>query len=244
MVQLASVLAPSRTHEAYLEIKRRILQLDLLPGATFSEGDLATEMGLSRTLVREALGWLRQDGFVVVVARSGYTVKAVTLKDARDLFHVRSLLEGSSAALAAERAVDVDVLVELERGCPSTYDRDEPLSIVALLDSNTELHLELARLGGNAVLASMLEHVLERLQRMFHLALVNAPRATEMVHDHHELFSAVRERDPERALAVASAHAMTSERMVIEALLSSDAVQSINLGATVPADRDGWRGTR
>lgn len=227
------VLRVNRTHEAYVEIKRRILEMDMLPGASFSEGELAAEMGLSKTPVREALGRLRQEGLVVAVARSGYTVRAVTLKDARDLFHVRALLEGASAALAAERGADVDGLEELERLCQTSYDPADRSSILTFLDANTDLHLTLARQSGNAVLAGMLQQVLEQLQRMFHLGLAHTARASEVVHEHQELLDAVRARDPERAREIAASQASSSERMVIEALLSTDAIQSINLGGAV-----------
>lgn len=228
----------NRMHEAYLEIKRRILELDMPPGASFSEGELAAEMALSKTPVREALGRLRQEGLVLAVARSGYTVRSVTLKDARDLFHVRALLEGASAALAAERGIDVAELEELERLCRTSYDPDDRSSIVSFIDANTALHLTLARQSGNAVLASMLEQVLEQLQRMFHIGLANTARASEMIHEHQELLEAVRLRDPERAREIASSQASASERMVLEALLATEAIQSINLGG-VHADRDG-----
>lgn len=231
MAPIAEVIGVNRTQEAYAAIKGRILELDMPPGMTFSEAELAAEMGLSKTPVREALGRLRQEGLVVAVARSGYTVKAVTLKDARDLFYVRGVLEGAAAALAAERGVDVDGLMELEQLCKTSYDPADRSSIVKFVEANSELHLSLARKGGNAVLTAMLEQVLEQLQRMFHLGLANTSRASEMIHEHQDLLEAVKAMDPERAREIASSQAKSSERMVIEALLSTEAVQSMNLGA-------------
>ena len=222
----------TRTHEAYVEIRRRIIELEMPPGSQFSEGELAADLGLSKTPIREALGRMRQEGLVEAVARSGYRVSPVTVKDARDLFALRSILEGEAAALAADRGADLQALRELDRLCKTSYDPKDQSSITAFLRANTIFHVTLATLGGNERLATMLEQVLVQLERLFRLGLSFRSRANEMIHEHTELLSAVKAGDADAARKVAVGQASTSQLMVLEALLESDAVQSTNIAAT------------
>jgi DNA-binding GntR family transcriptional regulator len=220
----------TRSQAAFREVKRRIMQLELAPGAHFTEGELATELGLSKTPLREALACLQNDGLVDAVARSGYRVTPITLKDARDLFALRTVLEGEAAALAAARRSNVEALRGLDQLCHTGYDANDRASISSFLGTNAEFHVTLARAGGNDRLADMLEYVIEQLERFFQLALTLNVRADEMVHEHCDLLAAVTAGNAEQARAAAVAQARTAQQMVFEALLDSEAVQLANLG--------------
>jgi DNA-binding GntR family transcriptional regulator len=229
---MPSEILPTATYTAYTVIKRRIIELELPPGANFTEGELAAELGFSKTPVREALARLRQERLVEATARSGYRVSPVTMKHARDLFQLRALLEGEAAAIAAQRGADLQTLVELEQLCVASYDPTDPSSIVRFLQANTRFHVTLATLGGNDALATMLQQVLEQLERLFHLGLALSSRGEEMVHEHQELLDAVKLGDTEAARRAASAQTGSSQLMVLNALLSSDALLSANIAAT------------
>jgi DNA-binding GntR family transcriptional regulator len=222
---------PTRTHEAYTALKRRIIDLTLPPGASFSEGELAMELGFSKTPVREALARLRQERLVEAVARSGYRVTPVTVKGAHDLFQLRALLEGEAAAIAADRGGEIDTLLELDDLCRASYDPDDQSSISAFLEANTRFHVTVAMIGGNDALAMMLQQVLEQLERLFHLGLALNSRGHEMVHEHQELLAAVKSGDPEAARRAATVQTGSSQLMVLNALLSSDSVVSANIVA-------------
>lgn len=220
----------SRSFEAYQEIKRRILDLRLPPGTDFTEGAFAAELGLSKTPIREALARLRQEGLVDAMARSGYRVTPVTVKDARDLLGLRTLLEGEAAALAATRGADVDELKHLESLCRTSYDPSDRTSIVDFLAANHAFHMAVAQMSGNTRLESTLQAVLEQLERVMHLGLSLTSRAEEIVHEHRDLVGAILAGDSERARSVAVAQSHSSQLMVLTALLSSDAVLTTNLG--------------
>lgn len=232
---------PTRSHEAYVELKRRVISLDLSPGALITEGELASELGLSKTPVREALARLQRDGLVVPVARTGYRVAPVTLKDARDLFDLRGVLEGESAALAARRADDLEGLRRLDELCNTTYDAGDRASISAFLGVNSEFHLGVARATGNDRLVEMLRYVIEQLQRFFHLALSMTARSDEMRHEHHDLVAAIMARDSEAARSIAIAQTRTAQTMVFDALLDCEAVQLANLGQNGHVPTNGAR---
>lgn len=220
----------TRGHEAYLALKARIMRLDLAPGALITESELAAAMGSSKTPVREALARLQRDGLVEAVARTGYRVANMTLKDARDLFNLRTLLEGEAAALAAARNHDIDELRKLDDLCHTSYDVTDIASISDFLSVNAQFHLGVAEAGGNGRLVQALDQVIEQLERFFQLALTVSARADEMVHEHRDLVAAIVAGDAEEARRVAVAQTRTAQAMVVEALLDCDAVQTANLG--------------
>jgi DNA-binding GntR family transcriptional regulator len=67
-----------------------------------------------------------------------------------------------------------------------------------------------------------------------HLGLVATSRAEEIVHEHHDLLAAISVGDADRAREVAVSQARAAQRMILEALLDSDAVQSTNLMLVAP----------
>jgi DNA-binding GntR family transcriptional regulator len=221
----------TRSHEVYVEVKRRILDLRMPPGSAFTEGELVADLAVSKTPIREALARLRQENLVAAMARSGYVVTPVTVKDARDLMGLRTLLEGEVAALAATGGSDRGHLVELEKRCQDSYDPADRSSVGTFLAANADFHLAIAQLAGNVRLVEALRQVLEQLERVMHLGLTLAGGAGEVVHEHGDLVGAILAGEGEQARAVAVAQGQASQRIVLEALLASDVVMSANIGA-------------
>lgn len=224
----------SRTEDAYGAIKRRIITLDIPPGGTFTEGKLAADLGLSKTPVREALSRLEREGLVQITARSGYCATPVTIKDARDLMALRALLEADAAAQAAARGANAELLARLDELCRISYDPNDARTIERFLRANTEFHTTVARAGGNDRVAAVLEQVLHQLERLFHLGLAFTARKSEMVHEHRGLLEAIVARDPAAAREVALDQAHASERMILDALLSSPSVLEAHVSITAP----------
>ena len=83
--------------EAYNVIKRAIVACELEPGSEVTEAQLCERFGAGKASVRAALVMLAGDGLVRPVARRGYVIAPVTLKDAHDVFDVRSILEPAGA---------------------------------------------------------------------------------------------------------------------------------------------------
>jgi DNA-binding GntR family transcriptional regulator len=226
----------TRTLHVYTRLKEQILRLELAPGSSMTEAELANEFGVSKTPVREALAHLQREALVEVVGRTGYRVTAVTLKQARDLFELRVLLDGEAAALAAVNLSDVARLCEAEGRCRSGYRSDDPGSIIEFLDHNTELHATVGALGGNDRLAVALHGVLEELERYFRLALSLTHRSEEMAHEHSELVHAILRHDPDGARRAAIDQCRASQAMVLGALASSETLATTNIVASADAD--------
>ena len=88
---------------AYQSIRRRILDNVWSPGYQALEQEVALELGMSRTPVREALIRLAREGLVEVVPRRGMRVLPVSPADMKDIYEILSALEGKAAELLASR---------------------------------------------------------------------------------------------------------------------------------------------
>ncbi|RIK34323.1 MAG: hypothetical protein DCC52_00995 [Chloroflexi bacterium] len=91
---------------AYQRIKDAILNLQLKPGAPLVEADLAEQLGVSKTPVRDALLELRREGLVTKIPYSGTFVSEITGKDIREIIQIRAVLEGLAARLATPHLSD------------------------------------------------------------------------------------------------------------------------------------------
>jgi DNA-binding GntR family transcriptional regulator len=101
VLQLERVTTPvSLKDQAYLAIKRAILSLKLNPGTALVESELADQLGISKTPVRTALHELEREGLVTKVLYKGTYVSEITLRDVREIFQLRAVLEGLAARLA------------------------------------------------------------------------------------------------------------------------------------------------
>lgn len=226
---------PNLTDRAYATIKSRLIYLDLAPGTTFTEASLARDLGISKTPVREALARVRREGLVEASARSGYRVTPVTLKDARDLFALRILLEGEAAALAAKHMADPKHLVVLDRLQKASYNPKDVNSIKTYMRKNTEFHMTVARASGNTYLAGVLEEILDQMERLFHIGLTLTSRADEIVHEHTDLVQAIVSGDEKAAREIAVTQIRNSQKMVLDALLASPRLLSTNVVDLRPA---------
>jgi DNA-binding GntR family transcriptional regulator len=219
-----------RVETARREIQRRIIHLEMSPGETFTEGDLATSLGMSKTPVREALNLLSADGYVAVAPRIGYRVAPVTLRDVQDLFELRELLEAEATALAARRRLAPEDVATLKKLAESRSADD----IDAFLADNTAFHTHIARCSGNGMLAQMVEHVLLQHERLFRLTSRLTERSEDMVHEHHDLIETLIAGDEKAARACVIEQLEQAQDMVFHALMSSESILDARIVVSEP----------
>jgi DNA-binding GntR family transcriptional regulator len=219
-----------RVETARREIQRRIIHLEMSPGETFTEGDLATSLGMSKTPVREALNLLSADGYVAVAPRIGYRVAPVTLRDVQDLFELRELLEAEATALAARRRLAPEDVATLKKLAESRSADD----IDAFLADNTAFHTHIARCSGNGMLAQMVEHVLLQHERLFRLTSRLTERSEDMVHEHHDLIETLIAGDEKAARACVIEQLEQAQHMVFHALMSSESILDARIVVSEP----------
>ena len=206
---------PSATDLAYEVLRRRILLCEMAPGAELREAEIAAQLGVGRTPVREALGRLVHDGLVDVRPRQGYRVTEVTVAAIHEVFEVRSLVEPAAVGLAAARVDRVDrasvnTLADFARS-------SRPSSFAGFVAYDYGLHLGLARLAGNQRLARLVAHSLADMQRVLVLSL-GASGVRGLPHRHSDLVDAIVAGDAAGASAVLLDEIETHRTRVVEAL--------------------------
>ena len=98
LAAIPKLAAPLR-QQVLDELRQSIIAGRLNPGERLIERELISMMGVSRTVIREALRQLESEGLVAIVPNKGPIVRTLTLEEARDLYAIRAVLEGLAARL-------------------------------------------------------------------------------------------------------------------------------------------------
>lgn len=196
------------TEIAYLHIKQKILDNEYPPGAYVLEQDIAAELKLSRTPVREALVRLQQDGLVKIVPRHGVRISPLSPADMREIYEVLMSLEPTAVELLARRRPSLSELAPLVEACDAmeaALSRREP-DLKAWAAADESFHINLARMCGNSRLAAMIMTVWDQAHRarMFTLTLRPVPhRSTK---EHRAVVEAILAGDAAGAHKLYAAH--------------------------------------
>ncbi|MDQ1549329.1 MAG: hypothetical protein QOD27_987, partial [Microbacteriaceae bacterium] len=100
---------PRASELAYDDLLERIITLQLPPGSLVNEQAMATELGLGRMPVREAIARLATDRFITVLPRRGAVIAPVGLDDVLDMFEAREAIECGVAYIVATKATSEDL---------------------------------------------------------------------------------------------------------------------------------------
>jgi DNA-binding GntR family transcriptional regulator len=215
------VALPDRVYEL---LKRRILTCVLLPGQRVNEKDIAEELQVSRTPLREALNRLGQERLLVRTPYAGYVVSSVTEAGVLDLCELRMILEVETAGLAAERATSDDLL-RIERAAELHYQPGDRETYGDYIDSNLIFHRELARASHNDRLLETVMAVLNELQRPLYLGLDVGLDAKAATQEHIVLLAAVKARKPDRAREIHRKQIIAAGDRMLKAIKSLPASQ-------------------
>ena len=216
----AAEIEPLMVDRVYALIRHDILTCTLAPGAAISESALAERYGFGKAPIRTALSRLKQEALVHSSPRRSYVVMPITLRDVRELYELRLLLEPASCRLAAGK-VDAERLAKLDAICQLGYEAGDPDSTLRFLDANQRFHLTVAEATGNRRLMRTLAQVLDELARVMHIGLAQGNHAAELQHEHASLLEALQAGDGERAEALCKSQITASRDMVISAVLGS-----------------------
>ncbi len=205
--------------DVYRSLKRDIITLKHMPGASLTEHELATLYGSSRVPVREACSRLQQEGLLSSQPYKGYSVNQISLKDIGDCFDLRLVLETYAMGLAVRRAT-ADDLQRLRDLARTEYTYDDWESYADFLDRNFEFHIQLASLSRNERLVSTLRDLLGGMQRFFFLGLDLGDFAGEMRSEHEELIRILEQENPDNAIVCVRQQIQTSRDRILRALIN------------------------
>lgn len=198
-------LSPARNVDlrqiVYEKIKEAIVEGLIRPGERLSEVELADKLAVSRTPVREAIRQLAQTGLVTLEPRRGAFVSLPTIKDASDLYDLRTHLE-----IIAVRLVTINQPIEeLERWRPVFLEMTDQTDTNLYLAEDRKFHSSLYELSGNRYLTVMLHNIADLINLCRHYSVEGIPLST-FAHEHVAVIDAIETGDPDQAEEVLRAH--------------------------------------
>ena len=205
--------------EVAAQLRERIFSGELMPGMFLDEVQLAEQMKISRTPLREALKVLTAEGLVRHEPRRGCFVNEVTEQDLDEIFPVIALLEGRCAFEAAQHATDGD-LAALEDLHDKLSRHAKAKRINEYYATNFAIHEAIIALAGNRWLAGVIGD-LRKIVKLARLQQLHAPgRLEQSLSEHLAVFAALKARDPEGAEAAMRTH-LSRQRSALRELARS-----------------------
>ncbi|MEZ4709278.1 MAG: GntR family transcriptional regulator [Caldilineaceae bacterium] len=176
---------------AYRLIKEKIILLALPPAALIDESELARDLGIGLTPVRQALRRLAMENLVVILPRRGTLVADLNLSDLQKIYEIRVELEGLACRLAAERATPAQIEQMVRLMQDALWLRSEGDNR-QLLAADHQLHMLIAQAAHNEFLEEMLERLYGHVLRLWNVSIHRVSGLQEAIDEHNQILEAIR----------------------------------------------------
>lgn len=202
---MSSIVRTEPLHiQAYKSIKSNLLNNKYPPGEKMTELNLASELGISRGPIREAMRMLLQDGLLVQKGSHTFVFEP-NLEDALDLYICRESLESLAARLAAENITEKSgyrllEIVNKTRTALSEKNREEVVKL------NTEFHDLILDLSCNSELLKLIKVLKAKIIYMRNSVIHNYTRNIEFVDEHEEIARFLIKKDADVAEMLMKKH--------------------------------------
>ncbi len=201
--------------ETYEAIKKAILRGTVKPGQRLKEEQLASEIGASRTPVREAFHKLEQEELVTRLPWGGFVVREWSRSDVEEIFGIRSILESYAAFLATEKIdkVKLGMLEDKLRESEEYVKRGETEKLIQL---NTEFHDILYRSSKSRKLYHMINNLRDYFYR-YRVAILGINGIPQRsLRDHKKMLSAMKKKDSALVEKLVREHILRGKEIVLE----------------------------
>ena len=192
----------SLADQAYARIKKRIFDFDLMPGDRLSESELAQQIKVSRTPLRQALQRLQHEGFVEAMPKVGWLVPPLSFEKFDELYDFRVLIECFAVrelCAAAEERPELAGLAKI--WLVTEQDRLQDALEVGLLDE--VFHM---RIVGNHEMLRTYREITERMRIIRRLDFTKTDRIAATYGEHGKILSAIQRRRADEAQRLLTAH--------------------------------------
>lgn len=176
-------------------IRDAILSGDFPAGMRLTELQLADEMGVSRTPIREAIRNLEQEGLVVMIPRRGAYVADVSIHDINEVYEIRTALETLAAGLAAERIEDSEIE-----------------------EMDTAFHDVIYKASRNKRCMNIISTLRQQITSIRERSMPYPGRLDEMLLEHRAIVDAIAQRDVEKAQMAVKTHMENAERTLLRVI--------------------------
>ena len=198
----------SLSNRVFQKLRNNILTGKYEEHEELREITIGKELGVSRTPVREALRRLELEGLVTIIPNKGAYVTGITPKDVKDIYLIRSQLEGLCARLATENITNeqLDKLDEIILLSEFHLNRENSAEQMAELDS--KFHEVLYEATNSRILSHVLTDFHKYVLMARKSSVVSEERAKKSIQEHKAILQAIRDRDADMAEQLANEHIM------------------------------------
>jgi DNA-binding GntR family transcriptional regulator len=207
----------NRADQALTKLQEAITSGDLRPNQRLIESQLAKQLGMSRTPLREALGRLEMMGYVSILPNGGVIVTEHTPKQIRDMYEVREALETMAIKLACNRATEAE-LNRTEGFNKLGIHAAENRNYEQYSKLNSMFHDSLLSSCGNEKLLSILKTIRDQYFDRQILRVLNNTEWRRMILQHNSMIEAVRDKNAGQAQKLVRDHIKMMQRVAIERL--------------------------
>lgn len=218
---LPRVLPRNLSHEVYTILRTAILTHDIEPGARLLEADLASELGVSRAPVREAIRMLEHEGLLESLPRRGATVVTIPEDEIQMFYEFRAHIEAKAFARAAARITD-DEIEGLRERLGTLHAAYRSGDIDAVTAADREFHGAVVSIAGLTLLRRLWSNFDGPLRLRINQLVDAAPNDdTAFIESqdfpHSRLIDALAAHDPDEAARLVTGHILEVKELVREA---------------------------
>ncbi len=201
----------------FLRLRQAILQGELQPGERLMEIQLANQLGVSRTPIREAIRKLELEGLVSMKPRRGAEVASITIKDMQDVLEVRGTLEELAVELCC--AKEDDSWIEELKNANKVFEaavKSGELLIIA--DADVNFHDIIYKATGNRRLIQIVNNLREQIYRYRLEYIKNEEARKELIEEHEKIIGYISRKDKDGAKEAMRKHIANQEKDIAGAI--------------------------
>jgi DNA-binding GntR family transcriptional regulator len=199
--------------ETVKKLREAIISGHFRAGARLVETDLCKQLGVSRTSVREAIRVLSSEKLLILVPNKGPSVADISWEEATQIYHVRKMLEGEAAALAAKNPTEDDI-ADMKRALESfelaVKDNDAP----GRVNATSDFYEAIIRRCGNQVIGDLIHGLLARVNLLRTRTMSIPGRAKHSASELRKIYEAIAAHDARGARAAAVEHVAAAYKEV------------------------------
>ena len=182
---------PTLKTMAFDAIRESIINGTLKPGEVYSEQLLATELGISKTPVHDALIKLQIRGFITILPQRGFQIKTLDRKDIKDLYEFRDALER-----AVIRHITPKITASQLKACkPYLVEIDQFDTAMSFLQNDMNFHFYMAELTANPQIITALEEIWDLCLWVGYDSLEQRRGTENVTNEHKEIYEALKNHD-------------------------------------------------
>lgn len=205
-------------------LRQSILTGKMEPGERLMEVQLADELGVSRTPVREAIRMLELEGLVVMIPRRGAQVASITEQDLRDVLEVRATLEQLAVRLACQRftAEGYKALEKANRDFVRLA-RLKNKNVVDITNADVHFHDVIYEATGNRRLIQIIQNLQEQMYRYRMEYVRDLSSHENLIAEHEDLIKQLEARNEDEAEKIIVIHISNQEKEILRLLHEREA---------------------